>query len=259
MNVKYQKHRIKLYWVICFLVLLQLLVWPRVRYIEPQWLNVPDAPSEELITMTFLGDSEMAYRAMGLVLQNMGDLDGRVTPIKDYNFYHLENWFFLLDKLNSTSNFIPYLAAFYFGATQNPAQLDQVIPYLQQASKADAGYEKWRWLVQAMFLARHRQNDMAKALALAEELAARNDPDTPIWTKQMQAFIRADMGEKEAAYGIIVSMLKEAVKTPEKFDPAEIFFMKDYICNRLLEDADRAAHPLCEDVPKIEYPDNVTE
>ncbi|MBI1328164.1 MAG: hypothetical protein GC136_11070 [Alphaproteobacteria bacterium] len=246
-----QKRRLSLYWFMCLLVILQLLLWPHVRSVETRWLNIPDAPSEEFLMLSFLGDREMAYRTMGMTLQNMGDLDGHVTPIKDYDFEHLQNWFFLLDRFNSTSNFIPYLASFYFGATQNPAQLDYVIPYLRQAAQADAGFEKWRWLVQAMFLARHRQHDMEKALKLADELAARNDPDAPIWTKQMRAFIKADMGEKEAAYDIIIGMLKEAAEAHNKnVDPAEIFFMKDYICNRLLDAPQRAAHPLCQDVPQ---------
>ncbi|MDY0028821.1 MAG: hypothetical protein RBR86_02650 [Pseudobdellovibrionaceae bacterium] len=208
----------------------------------PAWTNIPPAPSSMGITMAFLGDKELAYRSSALTLQNFGNMTGRTEALKDYNYDHLEQWFWMEDSLNSISEYVPFLAAYYFGATQNPEQLYPVIDYLRTIGKYPEK-EKWRWLGQAIFLARHRLENEQLALDLAGELAAIYRPDMPAWPLQMQAIIASDMGEKEMAYEMMVETLKDGLST---MHPSEINFMLDYICNKILSPVQKGRDALCQ-------------
>lgn len=221
--------------VICF--------WMQVRYTQAEWVNVPPVPSDVGATGFALGDKQMAYRSFGLMLQNIGNIGGRSVPLQEYDFGMLKQWFDLEDRLDPQSDFVPLLAAYYFGATPDAAQLDPVIDYLATVGQR-RGKEKWRWLAHAIYLARFMQNDLDKALELSYILAAmENRVNLPHWAKQMPAFIMAQQGDKEAAKNMLLTMLKE---NAEKMHPNEVNFTIGYICERILDKREAAEMPLCD-------------
>lgn len=211
------------------------------RDLKALWINVPPVPTKEASIVMAMGDPQLAYRVNGIMIQNMGDTGGRTTALSDYDYNKLSKWFFLADQLDQRSDFIPLLASFYFGGTQKPEDLDPLIDYLSIVGVRPYG-EKWRWLAQAVYLSRFRQDDLDKALGLAYMLANMNAPDMPAWTRQMPAFIAAAQGDKETSYNIIVSILKE---TSAELHPNEVNFMVNYICERTLDEFEAAQHPLC--------------
>lgn len=211
------------------------------RPLKPVWANVPPVPSHGGAAILTLGDEQFAYRAMATMIQNLGDSGGEVTPLYKYDYDRLGQWFNLADSLDRTSNHIPILAAYYFGATQNPDQLDPVIDYLAMIGQRPYS-EKWRWLAQAVYLARFRQEDYDKAMGLAQLLAAIWHPGMPGWARQMPAFVAAQMGDKQASYEIMLSILKDEA---ENMHPAEVNFMVSYICERLLDPEEAAKDPVC--------------
>lgn len=233
--------------IIIFFVFLvcNFTLWLSVRDQQAQWLNVPPPPNPENSAAAGLGDKGFAYRSVGFMLQNLGDSGGRSTPLSDYDYERLGQWFLVADALDEKSNFIPFLAAHYFGAVQNPAKLPPVIEYLSNVGERTEG-EKWRWLVQAIHLARYRLNDIDRALDIARKLASLDVPDLPIWAKNMDALIMNVKGEKQAAYEIMIQTLQSE---GDKLDPTETLFIVDLICSELL-DADAAKdHPLCQTLP----------
>lgn len=212
------------------------------RDIRASWANVPPVPKAQSAAMMALGDKQLAYRMSALMVQNLGDIGGRVTPLYLYDYDRLAKWFFLADKMDERSNFMPLLAAFYFGGgTQDPSTLGPIIDYLEMVGMREYG-EKWRWLVQAIYLARFRMGDTQRAMGLAQSLAEIRQPNMPAWTRQMPAFIASAQGDKQAAYEIIVSVLKDE---REDLHPNEVNFMVHYICARLLDKAEAAKDPLC--------------
>lgn len=224
----------------------QVMVWAHLRPVQAEWGNVPPAPSENVATMWMLGDKQMAYRTIGIMLQNMGDNGGRSTRLQDYNYTRLGRWFMLEHSLDERSNFMPLLAAYYFGSTKKVSDLDPVIDYL--ALVGESSYSsKWRWLSQAVYLARFQQNDTDKALRLAYTLADKYRPGMPGWVAQMPAFILAQKGDQEAAYDLAVQVLRD---DSQNMHPNEINFMVDYICTRILNEAQAAINPLCTSDPQ---------
>jgi hypothetical protein len=231
-----------LYAILLFAVALNIAVWSYSHGHTVRWPNVPSPPGEANVTASFLGDKALAYRVWAMALQNFGNAGGDYRPLKDYNYVHLGKWFDLLDRLDPHSDFVPLLAAYYFGGTQNPQeQLPHVISYLEKAGSRAEG-EKWRWLAQAIYLTRHKMDDMPEALRLAKKLASMYRPGMPAWTVQTQALITTEMGDKQAAYTLFRTMLATEA---EHMHPNEVNFMVDYICTKVLTPEQAPHDPIC--------------
>lgn len=227
--------------LICLTFLL-LIHWFYASPIQSRWTNVPPAQTKDQLSFMFLNDQQLAYRAQSLMVQNLGDHGGRTEALDNYNYEHLYAWFSVLSELDPVSNFMPVLAGYYFGASKKPENLRAVILFLKQAGSSPDG-EKWRWLAQAVFLARYDLEDLDLALELANQLADMYRDDMPAWSKQMPVLIMAQMGRKDAALILMVEILRDH---GDKMHPNEVNFMRYYICERLLNTQEAASNPLCE-------------
>lgn len=231
----------KIYALFALALVLNVALWAYARPVKSGWLNVPPAPARESAGFFGLGDKAFAYRAVGIMLQNLGDTGGRTTSLKAYDYGALADWFYLADFLDPHSDFVPYLAAFYFGGVDDPAKVAFMVDYLHAAGNRNEG-KKWVWLGQAVYLARFKMNDLDKAYRMAVEMANMPRPDMPAWTRQMPAFIMNAKGDKQAAYDIMVETLRSNAKT---MHPVEINFMRDYICTRILDKEEARKDPVC--------------
>ena len=225
--------------LVAFLAL-NVTFWIGSKYLYAKWEGVPPVPTRDGAIMMALGDSEFAYRLGALTLQNLGDSGGRVTPIRDYSYPELGKWFQLMDGLDPASDHVPMLAAYYFGATRVPADVAVVVEYLSKIGQRPVG-AKWRWLVHAIFLARHRMGDLELALDLAYKLTRMEPVDDvmPAWARQMPAFVLKEKGDREDARKIIEGLLASG----RRFHANEVNFMQAYLVEEL------GANP--EDVKKI--------
>jgi hypothetical protein len=214
--------------------------WKNARQIDEPWSNVPPATGAPILSMMALGDDQIAYRMTGYFLQNLGSAGGRFVALQDYNFPLLEKWLFASHELDPYSDYIPYLAAYYFSATQNAEQVRYLIPYLTENGSLDYPRGKWRWAAQAVYLAQFSLEDYALALNLANNLAAR--PNVADWARQLPALVNLRMGNKEAAYELLLNMLD---KERENLNPAEINAIADIICTRILSAPEASDNPLC--------------
>lgn len=228
-------------------VVVNVFLWTATNKLQPKWPNVPPSPSTGSASTLGLGDHQLAYRLFAYQLQVMGNEGGQFTPLYMYDYNRLGKWFNVLHQLDPVSDYVPFLAAYYFGATQKPQQqLKPVIEYLATAGRVDR-VGKWQWLSHAVYLAYHRYKDTPWALELAHELAAESSPEMPYWTKQMPAVISASSGDKETALKLTRSILLARVKEEgEKVDPVEVNFMLDFICNRLQSKDEAKLDPLCQ-------------
>jgi hypothetical protein len=233
-----------IYGLFAVAVAMNFLVWSYARDFQSRWTNVPPVPSASSVAAFTLGDKQLAYRTVALMLQNLGDIGGRSTPPDQYDYAALEGWFRIADELDPKSNFVPFMAAYYFGAAKKPENLRHVVNYLRHVGQRGEGHQ-WRWLVQAIYIARFEIEDTDLALDLANILASIQRSDLPLWTRQMPAFIRASRGEKDEAIAIMVESLRS---NADKMNAAEINFTKHYICTRILDEDEAQEDPLCEDV-----------
>ena len=225
-------------WLIS-LVILSGIFWIGSHQIYAKWAGVPPVPTKNGARMMTLGDTQFAYRFGAITLQNLGDSGGDVTPIKNYDFPMLGRWFWLLNDLDPASNHVPMIAAYYFGATPIPKDVAVVVDYLGHIGQNPVG-NKWRWLAQAVYLARYRMDAPDVALDLAYKLA-RMQPigdDLPLWARQMPVSVLTKKGEKEAAR----ELMRDMMSTQDILRPDEINTMRAYMHDQLgmsFEDIDR--------------------
>jgi hypothetical protein len=239
----HERSRMKLYGLLVLVVFLNIAYWLFSHREYPKWTNVPQAPTEDRMLMSFLGDRAFAYRAWALGLQNFGNIGFEVQPLKNYNYAELNRWFFLLDKMDPRSDSVPMLAAYYFSATQKPKeQVPYLISYLEEIGVRREG-QKWRWLVQAVFLARHKLEDQQEALRISYKLKEMYRPGMPAWVLNMPAFISLEMGDKEAAYDLFVEILKSSAN---ELHPNEVNWMVENICTKILTPDKAKINPLCQ-------------
>lgn len=231
------------YIIFSFFLLLNVLLWTSLRHVQIQWSNVPSAPSKHSAVLTGLGDSQFSYRIYGLLLQNLGDNGGQTTALYKYNYKNLSDWFYLMDNLDAKSDYIPFLAAYYFSGIQAGYEfkLKPLILYLDHVGKHGIG-QKWRWMAQAVYLANFKLHNKTLALRIAQDLQSVGYKKLPIWSRQLPVLLLADRGDKEAAYNIVMNILKTEA---ENLHPNEVNYYVDYICNRLLSSEDATINPLC--------------
>jgi hypothetical protein len=103
-----------------------------------------------------------------------------------------------------------------------------VAPYLADHANKDID-TKWWWMAQAVYLANHKLDNKELALQYAYDLAKSNNPDMPIWAKQMPAFILNDIGENQEALIIIQSIINNI----DNISDGELNFMHHFIKDRL--------------------------
>ncbi|MCB1651709.1 MAG: hypothetical protein KDI46_06630 [Alphaproteobacteria bacterium] len=231
-----------LYGLLAMAVLCNSLLWLSVRTSRERWLNIPPAPSVLGASLSGLGDRGLAYRVLGLGVQNFGDTGGRVISFKDFNYEELGRWMMLENSFDPHSDFMPMLAAYVYGGTSETSKLGPLVDYLEVAGDAE-GENKWRWLAQAVFLARHKMKDYERAYGLAQKLAGMYKPGMPSWVLQMPAFVQNNRGAKEDALALMLSILDSE---GDKLNPNEVNAMLAYICDQILKPDEAETYPLCE-------------
>lgn len=230
-----------LYFIFGLILLGNALFWNHSKTMQTPWDNVPPAPSREFAPFLGLGDREVAHRLVSYMLLGLGNVGGRFESLREYDYERLKDWFFIAHFLNEKSDTVPMLAAYYFGAVDVPKKIPPVTDYLVEAGQVPIP-EKWRWMAHAIYLTRFTENNPQKALEMAEIMASL-PTETAVWARQMPAFIQLQLGNKEAAYEIMIRMLESE---GGQLHPNEVNFMKGYICDRLLDSAQAAVNPLCQ-------------
>lgn len=209
-------------------LLLQVGLWTQTQRVIPDMSIVPPVPSKLSVKALAFGDEAFYFRTQALKIQNAGDSFGRFTALKLYDYEKLYHWFTLLDTLDSESNFVPAMAAYYYSQTQNTPDVKYVAKYLEEHAERDL-YNKWWWMGQAVYLANHKLKDKDWALSLAKKLASTPRDDIPLWAKQMPAFIYEQRGEEQQALMIIADILNNL----DNIKPGEINFMRYFVEERL--------------------------
>jgi hypothetical protein len=207
------------------LVGLQAGFWWETRSIKPDLAIVPSVPRTEAVQALSLGDEQLYFRVFALRLQNMGDLFGRFTPLKHYDYAKLAQWFTLLDALDARSNMVPNMAAYYFSQTQNTPDTRYIVDYLYDHATHDIAH-KWWWLVQSIYLAMNKLEDMDLTMKIVEPLL---DPSVPVWAQQFVAIIHEKRGEMGDALRIMELIKENATHISDN----DLKYMRYFVEERL--------------------------
>ncbi len=221
---------IKYFLIIIFIC--QSIFWYKTETIKPKLDIVPDLPSKYSAEALSFGDKEFYFRTKAMRIQNAGDTFGRVTPLKNYDYEKLYNWFSFLDSINSKSNYIPSLASYYYSNSQNDLDNVYIVKYLEERYDLNPS-ENWWWMYQAIFLSAFKLKDKDLALRLSYKLRNTSGDESPIWTKQMAAIIHGKFGENCEALRVINEILNDYENERINVKDEEINFMLYFIGNKI--------------------------
>lgn len=221
-SVRVSSHLLNAAFIIC--IIGQLSFWHHTRSIQPDLGIVPDVPGKQAVHALTFGDNQFYFRLLAFNLQNAGDTFGRSTSLRYYDFNKLYHWFTLLDTLDPRSDMIPSMATYYFAQTQNTADVRYVVDYLYEHGTRDVA-KKWWWLMQAIYLASHKLQDMDLALKVSQPLV---NPAVPAFAQQMAAVVREKRGEMDAA----VAIMDEIGKNAQNISAADLKYMIYFIEER---------------------------
>jgi hypothetical protein len=214
------------------LFILQIIFWYKTENIKPDVYIVPPLPSKYAVEALSLGDKQFYFRILAQKIENAGDIFGRFSALKNYDYLKLYKWFKLLDTLDSKSKYVPTLAANYYSQTQNHQDTRYIVQYLDEYASQDID-ENWWFLWQATYIANFILKDHKLGLDLAYKLSKNNAVNAPFWTKQIPAFIQAKLGKDCAAFLFINRLLKENELGARKISTKEMDFMRHFIKERL--------------------------
>lgn len=205
-----------------------VLFWSATRHIRPELGVVPPVPGKEELAVLKMGDDQFYFRALALQMQNTGDTYGRFTALREYDMTRVYHWFMLLDTLDSRSDMMPAMAAYYFSQTQTTEDVRPLVDYLYERSVRDVK-QNWWWLLQSIYLAQYKLKDMDLALKVSQPLV---DRSVPIWAQQMAAVVREKRGEMQDALQIMETIKNNADAIPERDLKYMVYFVKERL-NRL--------------------------
>lgn len=206
-------------------LLAQAGFWWQTHSVRPPMDIVPPVPGEVSVQAEAFGDTQFYFRALTLEMQNFGDLFGRFTALKDYDFPRLARWFHLLDTLDARADAVPNMASYYFGQTQNMTDTRHVVDYLYAHGSRDPA-RKWWWLLQGVYISMHKLNNLDLAAKVAQPMLS---PGVPVWAQQMVAVVQEKRGELDAAYDIMQTIQQNA----ESLSDSDLRYMAYFVRERL--------------------------
>jgi hypothetical protein len=237
-----KRKNMTLIWGMFFISLVSVFaLWKYSRPLTIEWQNVPPAPTQTTALALSLGDEQFSYRFLGMMLQSFGNTSGRFEVFEDYDYSALYDWFLLLDNIDSRPEYLPYLATYYFGSSSIDEQIKVITKFLELVGSR-SGRKKWKWLTQAVYLARYRLKDLEHAQYLARKLSNHSDPDVGAWARNLNSYIMAEMGDKEAAINLTLMLLKN---NAHEMSRQEISLLTGHVCEDLLDELERQKFEMC--------------
>lgn len=211
--------------LMAILISLQGAFWWSTHRIRPATDIVPAPPGKSTLHALSFGDDEFYFRVQTMLLQNFGDQFGRTVPLRYYDYARLFEWLTLLDTLDSRSDMLPSMAAYYFSQSQDKIDNRYMVNYLYAHAIRDVPH-KWWWLLQASYLAMHNVHDMDLALKAARPMI--ND-GVPVWAQQMVAVVYEKRGEMEDALNIMETIQQNVKELSDK----DLRYMRYFVDERL--------------------------
>jgi hypothetical protein len=182
---------------------------------------LPTLPSASVLRIASLGDPIALAQMLTLYLQAFDNQPGVSIPFLQLDYARVENWLERILELDPVGQYPMLLAAQVYAQVPDEPKQRQMLELVYRHFLADPN-RRWPWLAHAAIMARHRLKDQALALRYAQALRTHATASSvPGWARQMEIFLREDMGEYEAAKVLLGGLLAGGTVT----DSHELVFL----------------------------------
>jgi hypothetical protein len=192
--------------------------------------SLTPAPSELHASLLGLGDNIAIAKILMLWLQAFDNQPGLSIPLARLDYGRVTDWLQLILELDPRGQYPLFAAARIYAGIQDENKQRRMLEFVYRNFFEDPNH-RWPALAHAVYIAKHRLNDMPLALKYAEAMAENvTANDVPFWVKQMHIYVLEDMGELEAARILLGGLIESnAIK-----DPNELEFLRSRL--RTLEE-----------------------
>ena len=182
---------------------------------------LPPPPSITALRVASFGEPIASAQWLTLYLQAFDNQPGISIPFSALDFDVVIAWLRTALTLDPVSQYPLMMAAQLYAQVPDAAKTRLMFEFVHEQFLLDPN-RRWRWLAHAAITAKHRLNDTALALRYADDIT-RHASQASGWARQMGIFIRADLGQIDAATVLLGGLLQSGEVT----DPAEIRFLSE--------------------------------
>jgi len=208
--------------VLLIIALCMQLLWHSMQ--DPVVAKATDlAPplSTRTYVMSSLGEPIAASKFLNLWLQAFDNQPGASISFHQLNYPRLTEWLDTILELDPEGHYPMLVAARVYGSIQNPEKQRIMLDYVFYKFNENPN-KYWRWLAHVIITAKHELKDLNLALKYANALSEKaTGENVPYWAKDMKIIVLEDMGEVEAAKGLV----KALIESNEITDPYELNFL----------------------------------
>jgi hypothetical protein len=184
--------------------------------------DLTQPPAASLLRLASLGDPIALAKFLMLQLQAFDYQSGSRVPYKELDYARVEAWLARILELDPGGQYPLLAASRLYAEVPDEARQRSMLDFVYRQYLLDPN-RRWPWLAHAIFLAKHRLNDMDLALKYAAALQKYTTAkDVPAWATTMEIFIREDLNELETARVMIGGLLASG----KIADPAEQNFLE---------------------------------
>jgi hypothetical protein len=168
--------------------------------------NLPAAPSAMLLQIASFGDPVALAKVLMLWLQAYDNHEVS-TPFLKLDYRRVTGWLDRILTLDPTGQYPLLAASRLYGAVPEPRKQRRMLDFVHQKFLEDPD-RRWPWLAHAAVMARHRLEDLPRALRYAQAITERaTGGQVPAWARQMHDLVLEQDGELEAARALIGGLL----------------------------------------------------
>jgi len=169
--------------------------------------DLPHPPSSQVLRLAALGEPIAAAKLLMLYIQAFDYRAGSHIPYRKLDYDALVGWLGGILSLDPVGQYPLWSAARLYAEVPDPVRQRKMLSFIYQEYLKDPN-RRWPWLAHATIIAKHQLKDLPLARQYAVALQHNTtDPNAPLWVKQMEPFILADMGELELARILIGGLI----------------------------------------------------
>ena len=185
--------------------------------------ELPRLPTAAVLRAVSLGDPIPLAQILTLYLQAFDNQPGVSIPFLELDYARVEQWLTRILELDPVGQYPLLMAAQVYAQVPDEDKQRRMLAFVSAQFNADPAL-RWPWLAHATLMARHRLNDPQLALRYAGALRKQaTGPGVPGWARQMEIFLREDLGEYQSAKILLGGLLASGSVT----DPHEVRFLTE--------------------------------
>lgn len=200
------------------------IIWSSLQP-EPEAvaINLPPAPAADVLRLLSLDDPPVASRITMLWLQAFDDQPGVSIPFIRLDYDRVISWLDVCLQLDGDSQYPLLAASRLYTFPPDASRIRKMLDFVYKKFSQDPG-KRWVWMAHAVYVAKHRLQDLDLALKFAKAIRANTTAgEVPDWARDMDIYALEDLGEVQAARILIGGLLESGNIN----DPNELRFLSD--------------------------------